>query len=64
MLTLPTNVELLKRILVAFIRNEVKKVGLDRVVVGLSGGVDSSLSAMLAAEALHRPGRAFPEATP
>ena len=49
---IPTNVSLLRRILVAFIRNEVRKVGLERVVVGLSGGVDSSLSAMLAAEAL------------
>ncbi|MDP6485132.1 MAG: NAD+ synthase, partial [Nitrospinota bacterium] len=49
---IPTNVGLVREILVAFIRNEVRKVGLDRVVVGLSGGVDSSLSAMLAAEAL------------
>lgn len=49
---IPTNVTLLRRILVSFIRNEVEKVGVCRVVVGLSGGVDSSLSAMLAAEAL------------
>ena len=49
---IPTNVSLMRRILVAFIRNEVRKVGLERVVVGLSGGVDSSLSALLAAEAL------------
>ena len=49
---IPTNVSLMRRILVAFIRNEVRKVGLERVVVGLSGGVDSSLSAVLAAEAL------------
>ena len=52
MIQIPTNVTLLRRILVSFIRNEVEKVGLERVVVGLSGGVDSSLSAMLAAEAL------------
>ncbi len=52
MFQIPTNVELLRSILVSFIRNEVQKVGVDRVVVGLSGGVDSSLSAMLAAEAL------------
>lgn len=51
-LQIPTNVTLLRRILVSFIRNEVEKVGVRRVVVGLSGGVDSSLSAMLAAEAL------------
>jgi NAD+ synthase len=49
---IPTNTALVRKILVAFIRNEVQKVGIRRVVVGLSGGVDSSLSAMLAAEAL------------
>ena len=49
---IPTNTRLLRQILVAFIRNEVLKTGLARVVVGLSGGVDSALSAMLAAEAL------------
>ena len=52
MTEIPTNVTLVRRILVSFIRNEVEKVGVHRVVVGLSGGVDSSLSAMLAAEAL------------
>ncbi len=39
-------------ILVGFIRNEVRKVGFERVVVGLSGGVDSALSAALACLAL------------
>ncbi len=52
MVEIPTNVKLLRQVLVSFIRNEVEKVGVRRVVVGLSGGVDSSLSAMLAAEAL------------
>ena len=52
MAQIPTNVTLLRQILVSFIRNEVEKVGVHRVVVGLSGGVDSALSAMLAAEAL------------
>ncbi len=52
MLEIPTNVELLRSILISFIRNEVQKVGVDRVVVGLSGGFESSLSAKLAAEAL------------
>jgi NAD+ synthase len=51
-MNIPVNAELLRRILVSFIRNEVEKVGVHRVVVGLSGGVDSSLSAMLAADAL------------
>src|SRR5438105_10932085 len=46
------NPELVRRILVGFIRNEVRKVGFERVVLGLSGGVDSSLVATLASEAL------------
>ena len=49
---IPTNPELLRHVLSAFIINEVHKVGLKRVVVGLSGGVDSALSACLAAAAL------------
>ena len=49
---IPINPAVLRRILVAFIRNEVRKVGIERVVLGLSGGVDSSLAAVLAAEAL------------
>ena len=52
MIQIPTNTALLRQILVAFIRNEVLKTGLGGVVVGLSGGVDSALSAMLAVEAL------------
>ncbi len=39
-------------ILVGFVRNEVRKVGFERVVVGLSGGIDSALSAALACLAL------------
>src|SRR6266480_4673627 len=49
---LQINPDLVRRILVGFIRNEVRKVGFERVVLGLSGGVDSSLVATLAAEAL------------
>jgi NAD+ synthase len=47
-----TNTELLERVLVAFVREEVHKSGLRRAVLGLSGGVDSSLVAALAARAL------------
>jgi NAD+ synthase len=49
---IPTNPQLLQQILTVFIANEVRKVGLQRVVVGLSGGVDSALSACLAVKAL------------
>ena len=49
---LAINVPLVRKILVRFIQNEVRKVGFERVVLGLSGGVDSSLAARLAAEAL------------
>jgi len=43
---------LVERILCDFIADEVSKVGVERVVLGLSGGVDSSVSAALAARAL------------
>ena len=49
---LQINPELVRKILVGFIQNEVRKVGFERDVLGLSGGVDSSLVATLAAEAL------------
>jgi NAD+ synthetase len=45
--------ELTRRWLVEFLRDEVqRRRGFERVVIGLSGGVDSSLVAYLAAEAL------------
>jgi NAD+ synthase len=40
------------RILTGFIRAEVERTGLKRMVVGLSGGLDSSVAAYLAARAL------------
>jgi NAD+ synthase len=43
---------LLREMLVAFLREEVWKVGVRRAVLGLSGGIDSALVAYLAAEAL------------
>lgn len=49
---LEIHAELTKRLLVEFIRNEVRKFGFERVVLGLSGGLDSALATMLAAEAL------------
>ncbi len=52
MVPIPTNANLLRQILTGFVRNEVRKTGLTRAIIGLSGGVDSALGAMLAAEAL------------
>ncbi len=49
---LAVDTELVERILVGFLRDEVHKVGFERVVLGLSGGVDSALSAALAQRAL------------
>jgi NAD+ synthase len=46
------NCEVVRQVLTGFIENEVGKAGFHRVVVGLSGGVDSSLAAFLAAGAL------------
>jgi NAD+ synthase len=50
--TLDINTDLARRILTAFIREEITRVGRQRAVVGLSGGIDSALSLYLAAEAL------------
>jgi NAD+ synthase len=50
-------------ILLGFIRDEVGKVGFDRVVLGLSGGVDSALVAALAVRALG-PERVIPVIMP
>jgi NAD+ synthase len=49
---LSVNAPLVEKILVGFIRTEVRRVGFDYAVMGLSGGVDSSLVAVLAARAL------------
>ena len=42
---------LLENVLVNFLREEAKKVGFTKVVLGLSGGIDSALVAFLAAKA-------------
>ncbi|MCL4538554.1 MAG: NAD+ synthase [Bacteroidetes bacterium] len=49
---LKINPKLVTELLIRFIREETQKVGLRKLVVGLSGGVDSALSAALAAKAL------------
>lgn len=49
---LSTRSNKIRKILTNFIANEIRRVGMENAVVGLSGGVDSSLVAYLAAEAL------------
>lgn len=46
------NLPLAKDILVNFIKEETEKIGMKSIVIGLSGGIDSALSAALAAIAL------------
>jgi NAD+ synthase len=46
------NPDLARKILTGFIRDEIAKSGMKRAVMGLSGGIDSALSAYLSAEAL------------
>ena len=49
---LTVNGKLLRQVLSGFVREEVTKVGVGKVVLGLSGGIDSALVAHLAAEGL------------
>lgn len=49
---LSINTHLVERILVDFLRREITRAGFSRGVVGLSGGIDSSLACLLAAKAL------------
>lgn len=46
------NYQTVEEILLNFIRSEVRKFGFEKVVVGLSGGVDSAVSCTLAVRAL------------
>jgi NAD+ synthase len=49
---LALNTDLVRRMLVGFIQDAVEKVGFSKAVIGLSGGIDSALSAFLTAEAI------------
>ena len=49
---LKINTEIATRILTGFIRDSITKAGMSRAVIGLSGGIDSAVSAYLSARAL------------
>lgn len=49
---LSIDTDLTRKILTGFLHTEITRAGFSRAVVGLSGGIDSSLSCTLAAEAL------------
>jgi NAD+ synthase len=54
MTDLTINTTLARQILTGFIRSEIQRTGFSRAIIGLSGGIDSALSCVLAAEALGR----------
>ncbi len=51
---LSINCELVEQILVRFLRSEIQRTGFHRAVIGLSGGVDSTVTTFLAERALGR----------
>ncbi len=49
---LSLNASIVRKLLVEFVRDETRNAGFQKGVIGLSGGVDSAVSAFVAAEAL------------
>ena len=52
MIDLTINTDVARQILTGFIRSELTRVGYSHAVIGLSGGIDSALSFVLAVEAM------------
>src|SRR5688572_10446111 len=52
MIDLTINTDVARQILTGFIKSEVSRMGFTHAIVNLSGGLDSALSCVLAAEAL------------
>jgi NAD+ synthase len=48
----PLDTELAEKVLVQFLREEAARAGFHRLVIGLSGGIDSAVSALLAVRAV------------
>jgi NAD+ synthase len=46
------NTDIARKMITGFIRDQIEKAGMKRAVLGLSGGIDSALSAYLSVEAL------------
>src|SRR5512135_1741431 len=46
------NTDLARTVLKTFLRDEIRKVGAEHAVIGLSGGIDSALACYLAAQAI------------
>jgi len=46
------NTDLARTVLKTFLRDEIRKVGIEHAVIGLSGGIDSALACYLAAQAI------------
>src|ERR1035437_4604168 len=49
---LAIDTDVARRVMVGFIRNQLKQAGFGRALLGLSGGIDSALVAFLVAEAI------------
>ena len=52
MIDLTINAELTEKILTGFIKSELNRVGFDKTLMGVSGGIDSAVSLYLSVKAL------------